>query len=393
MGNLSGVYITLGNGNLGRTASTSDGVAGLVLTGKAVEGKLELNKHYLLSGTADLATLGVASEDNRLIDKEVRAFYAQAGEGAELHLLVVAEATTLTAMCDPGDGSPVGKLLDAAGGRIRLLGVNKILPEEYDLVTDQGIDADVIVALERIQQSAEAARKAIRPFRALLPAVAWTGSTDNLYKPRSSSYNDAALVLASDDQDGHTAAIGQVLGRASKIEVHQSIGRVKDGAIATTGYFTDGSLYADRSGMAEILNDAGYIFYMKYPTRNGCYLNGDPMAAPVTDDYSQLYLGRVVDKAVTIIYDTYITEILDNISINDDGTLDQNQCIYLQNQIIDAVASQMDGQISSFDAYIDPTQNILATGNLQVSASIVPMGVINRINVDLAFSNPAKISN
>ena len=131
---------------------------------------------------------------------------------------------------------------------------------------------------------------------------------------------------------------------------------------------------------------------MKYPTRNGCYLNGDPMAAPVTDDYSQLYLGRVVDKAVTIIYDTYITEVLDNISINDDGTLDQNQCIYLQNQIIDAVTSQMDGQISSFDAYIDPAQNILATGNLQVSTSIVPMGVINRINVDLAFSNPAKTS-
>ena len=336
MGNLPGVYITLGNGNLGRTASTSDGVAGLVLTGKAVEGKLELNKHYLLSGTADLATLGIAPEDNRLIDKEVRAFYAHAGEGAELHLLVVAEATTLTAMCDPGDGSPVGKLLDAAGGRIRLLGVNKILPEEYDLVTDQGIDADVVAALEKIQQNAEAARKAIRPFRALLPAVAWT--------------------------------------------------------IATTGYFTDGSLYTDRSGMAEILNDAGYIFYMKYPTRNGCYLNGDPMAAPVTDDYSQLYLGRVVDKAVTIIYDTYITEVLDNISINDDGTLDQNQCIYLQNQIIDAVTSQMDGQISSFDAYIDPAQNILATGNLQVSTSIVPMGVINRINVDLAFSNPAKTS-
>ena len=392
MGNLPGVYITLGNGNLGRTASTSDGVAGLVLTGKAVEGKLELNKHYLLSGTADLATLGVAPEDNRLIDKEVRAFYEQAGEGAELHLLVVAEATTLAAMCDSGDGSPVGKLLDAAGGRIRLLGVNKILPEEYDLVTDQGIDADVVAALEKIQQNAEAARKAIRPFRALLPAVAWAGSTDNLYKPRSSSYNDVALVLASDDPDGHTAAIGQVLGRASKIEVHQSIGRVKDGAIATTGYFTDGSLYTDRSGMAEILNDAGYIFYMKYPTRNGCYLNGDPMAAPVTDDYSQLYLGRVVDKAVTIIYDTYITEVLDNISINDDGTLDQNQCIYLQNQIIDAVTSQMDGQISSFDAYIDPAQNILATGNLQVSASIVPMGVINRINVDLAFSNPAKTS-
>ncbi len=390
MGNLPGVYITLGNGNLGRTTSTNDGVAGLILTGNAVQGKLELNKHYLLSGTADLAALGVNSGNNFLVDKEVRAFYAQAGEGAELHLMLVSQATTLTAICSPGEDSPVNKLINSAGGRIRLLGVNKLAPEEYELNTSQGIDADTITALEKMQQSAEASRAAIRPFRALLPAASWNGSTDNLYKPREGSFNNVAVILASDDAVNHTAAIGLVLGRASKAEAHQSIGRVKNGAIATTGYFTDGSLYTDCSGMAELLNDAGYVFFMKYPTRNGCYLNGDPMAAPATDDYSQLYLGRVIDKAVTIIYDTYITEVLDNISVEDDGSLDPNQCIYLQNQLNGAIASQMTGQISSSEVYIDPAQNIIATGKLCVSALIVPKGIINQINVDLAFNNPAK---
>ena len=48
------VKITLSNGNLGRSAVSDDGVAGLVLTGVAVEGGLVLNKHYQLSGTADL---------------------------------------------------------------------------------------------------------------------------------------------------------------------------------------------------------------------------------------------------------------------------------------------------------------------------------------------------
>ncbi len=88
------VNITLGNGNLGRSAATDDGVAALLLTGATVSGKLELNKHYQLSGTADLVALGVTADNNPLVYKEVTAFYEQTGDGAELHLLVVAEATT-----------------------------------------------------------------------------------------------------------------------------------------------------------------------------------------------------------------------------------------------------------------------------------------------------------
>lgn len=123
---LPNVNITLGNGNLGRVASTTDGVAGLLLTGTPVTSsdpvvkKLELNKHYLLSGTNDLATLGVTAENNFLINKEVRAFYGQAGEGAELHLLVVSDTTTLTAMCATDVASPLNTLINAAGGRIQI---------------------------------------------------------------------------------------------------------------------------------------------------------------------------------------------------------------------------------------------------------------------------------
>ena len=53
------VKIVLGNGRLGRTAATDDGVAGLILTGKAVDEKLVLGTHYVLSSTRDLVTLGI----------------------------------------------------------------------------------------------------------------------------------------------------------------------------------------------------------------------------------------------------------------------------------------------------------------------------------------------
>lgn len=386
---LPNVNIVLGNGGLGQVAGTTDGVAGLILTGKAVAGKLELNKHYQLSSTRDLKTLGIETETNPLIDKEVKAFYAQAGEGAELHLVVVSEATTLTAMCDPVDDSPLHKLIDAAGGRIRLVGVNKIAPKEYEATTTQGIDGDAITAAEKAQQTADSYAKQIRPFRLLLPAPAWTGLTENLYKPAESSYNRVGFVLASDDVVNHTAAIGMVLGRAAKMEPQQCIGRVKSGSLAATGYFTSGHSYLAKSGLAESLNDAGYIFFHCFTAKNGCYLNGDPMATAPADDYSTLHLGRIIDKASVIAYTTYVSEIMENILVDDKGALPVGVCKSFEGMITNAVSVAMGNQISKFTAYINPNQNILSSGKMEVECKLVPMGVLHTINVNLAFDNPA----
>lgn len=386
---LPGVNITLGNGGLGQVAASTDGVAGLILTGKSVANKLELNKHYQLSSTRDLKLFGIDAETNPLADKEIKAFYAQVGDGAELHLILVSETTTLSAMCDPADDSPLHKLIDAAGGRIRLVGVNKIAPEEYEADTTQGIDGDAITAAEKAQQTADSYAGKIRPFRLILPAPAWTGVTENLYKPAESSYNRVALVLASDDATRHTAAVGMVLGRAALMEPQQSIGRVKSGAIASNGYFTSGDDYLSKSGLAETLHDAGYIFFMNYPTKNGCYLNGDHMAAPVTDDYSYLNLGRIIDKAMVIAYNTYISEILDNINVDDKGGLSAGICKNFEGMIENAVAVSMGNQISKFTASINPAQNILSSGKLTIDCKLVPLGLLREIQVNLAFDNPA----
>ncbi len=343
------VNITLGNGNLGRSAATDDGVAALLLTGATVSGKLELNKHYQLSGTADLVALGVTADNNPLVYKEVTAFYEQTGDGAELHLLVVAEATTLTQMCDSAADSPLRKLIDASGGRVRLVGVNKIPPTEYEADTTQGIDKDAITAAEKAQAVIESyAAGKVNPFRLLMPAPAFDAEVDSLFKPRESSTNAVCYVLASDDAVKHTAAIGRVLGRAASLSVHQSIGRVRSGSIGTDMYLTDGQSYIDADGLADSLHDAGYIIPVAYPRKNGAYLNGDPAAAPVTDDYAQLRYGRTVDKARIIVYDTLIDEILDDVDTDSDGDLSAGQRTSYEGMIENAVLTQMNGEITSF---------------------------------------------
>ncbi|MEG1763346.1 MAG: DUF2586 family protein [Bacteroidales bacterium] len=388
---LPGVYITLGNGGLGQSASYDDGVAGLILTGAAITGKLELNKHYLLGSTKDLITLGISSENNPLIDKEVKAFYAQSGEGAELHLLVVSEATTLTAMCDPVSTSPLCKLLDAAAGRIRLVGVNKIPPTSYTAVLAQGIDGDAITAAEKAQQTGEIYAQKIRPFRVLMPAPAWSGSTDTLFKPNEASYNRVAFVLASDQILGNTysAAIGMLLGRAAQAEPQQNLGRVRFGSLAANGYFTSGDTFLEKSSLAKNLDAAGYLFFINYPSKNGCYLNGNPMAAPATDDYCELSNGRIIDKVMCIVYNTYITEIMDNVAVDDKGALDAGVCKSFEGMIENAINASMENQISGFSAYVNPKQNILSTKKIEIGCTVVPLGVLRQINVTVGFNNPA----
>ncbi len=384
------VNITLGNGNLGRSAATDDGVAALLLTGAAVSGKLELNKHYQLSGTADLVALGATADNNPLVYKEVTAFYEQTGDGAELHLLVVAEATTLTQMCDSAADSPLRKLIDASGGRVRLVGVNKIPPTEYEADTTQGIDKDAITAAEKAQAVIESyAAGKVNPFRMLMPAPAFDAEVDSLFKPRESSTNAVCYVLASDDAAKHTAAIGRVLGRAASLSVHQSIGRVRSGSIGTEMYLTDGQSYIAADGLADSLHDAGYIIPVAYPRKNGAYLNGDPAAAPVTDDYAQLRYGRTVDKARIIVYDTLIDEVLDDVDTDSDGDLSAGQRASYEAMIENAVLTQMNGEITAFEVSIPEGQNILTSETIRVVCRIQPKGVVETFEVTLEFTNPA----
>lgn len=388
---LPNLVIKLENGALGQVATTSDGVAGLILTGTAVQDKFTLNKVIQLSSTRDLKTLGITAENNPLVYKDVIAFYEQAGDGAELYLLVVPAATTLTQMCSTEDGSPLKKLIDYARGRIRLVGINRIAPAEYEADVTQGIDADVITAIAAAQNVADDYQAKIAPFRMLVPALSWTGTTDNLFKPREASYNRIGIVMAADQRIGNiaSAAIGRVLGRAAAIPVNYSIARVKSGTIAADGYMTDGRTPEECAGLHESLHDAGYIFYRTFTGKNGYYLNDDCMAAPLSDDYSGLALGRVIDKAIVIVYTTYIDEIQDSIEVDENGQLPQSLCTYFESNIQNAIAAGMQNEISDFNVRIDPKQNVLSTSAMDISCAITPKGVLKTINVTLGFSNPA----
>lgn len=386
------VNITLGNGNLGTVTLSDDGIAGLILTGAAVSGGLELNKVYILSSATDLDDLGVTEDNNPLVYKDVVAFYTTAGDGAELHLLVVSDATTLTAMCAVTSGSPLQTLIDSAAGNIRLVGINRNPPSTYEATESQCMDKDVITAAAAAQSLATSYLSKIAPFVVLIPALGWDGDTDGIFKPRECSYNYVSIVLASDAEVGDyfSAAIGQVLGRAAVSDVNISVARVKDGSIAAYGYMTDGNTPEENYSLWDTLHDAGFIFYRTYIGKSGYYLNDDATATATTDDYCRLCVTRVIQKATVICYKAYIDEILDSVQVDaDTGQVTTAMCKAFEQYVVKAIQTNMSEEISGFTAYIDPDQDLITSGALAIQCTIVPTALLKEINVNLSFSNPS----
>jgi hypothetical protein len=386
------VKVSLLNGQLGGVDATADGVAGLVLSGTAVAEKIALNEAHVLYGVRDIETLGITSENNPLAFDEISAFFSKAGEGAELWIVLYSEATTLASLCDKSTvGNVIKTMLDAASGRIRILGINRKVPVGYTPTVTQGIDGDVITAITKLQDLATEYADNYKPFRAILPGLEWTGDVANLINLTQSSANRISIMLGADklyDTKGK-AAVGMALGRLASIPVNRNLGRVKDGAMTANAWLTDGSTAISKEGMWTTLHDNGFVFFRSFQGKNGYYFNFDRTAAPATDDYHQISLGRVVDKAITIAYTTYVDELLDNVEIDQDGKLAPAVCKYFEGRIENAVNIAMSGEISSFSAYVNPQQNVLSSGKMTVACTIVPLGTLSEIDVELGFDNPA----
>jgi hypothetical protein len=381
------VAITLGNGNLGRTVATDDGVAGLVLTGVATN-QLPLAVPTVLFSLSDAAAIGITDGGtNTYAYRLIKEFYDIAGEGAELYIMLVENTVTMPQIVDLTNANGAVKLLDAAKGRIRLLGITFTPADLYLAPQGEGMDGNVLDAVPKAQQLAQAYADQFKPVRILLEANAIDiDHPEKLKDLRTFSANRVGIVLAGTYYD--SPSIGLVIGRAAAIPVQRNLGRVKDGALPITNAYIGTRKVEDLTSL-ELLHTKGYIFFRTFVGRSGYYLNDDPMCAPAADDYSQLAAGRVIDKAITLCYQTYVEELNDEVAIDADGKLSVPVIKYLQSRIETAVNTAMADEISSFSAYVDANQNVLSTGKITVKATIVPVGYTKTIEVLLGFTNPA----
>lgn len=398
---LPDVSINILNGQLGRTESTADDVAGLIMTGPA-PASLTSDTPTQIFSLADAEALGITSAydtDDRKVHRQIADFYEMAGEGAELWISIVPDATTMAQICTVANATnSAKKLLEAANGAIRLLAVSRT-PDGVVTASD-GFDADVAAAVTAAQTLAEAYAADHKPLRVIIEGRDYQGTVSAVKDYTNGTDNRVAIVAMGFENwlDGATltaskaAAVGRALGAAAAQPVQRKISRVKNGDLGLSqAFLSDGTSLGDlQEADLSALHDKGIIVPRTFTGINGFFFSSDRTATGESDDFSSLARGRVIDKAQSIAYQVLSREIEDDITLNAQGQLPLVVMKSYKANVETAFNAQMvsQGEASSAELILDADQDILANDGIQATISIIPVGYSSNIQVDLKFDNP-----
>lgn len=396
------VNIALSNNRLGRLPQDADGTMGLIASGVAIAGQIVLGEVYgpfrsIKEVEAKGITRAWGIANKSMAWHHCNEFFDEAQTATPLYLMLVAATMSQAIMVSDG---PAQTMIEATAGAVRMIGITRV-PNAGN-VDDYAneLPAEVYTAVDEATSIAAQQFALHRPIRFLVEGRAWGGDANATQDMRSPingpRSNVAGVVLGQSkevaDEDaafGGYAFVGRVLGRFARIQVQRSIGRVKDGPIGTVhAALSDGRAMEQLTNIeVNVLHDKGYIFALSYPDQPGWYFNGGHAACPIDDDYSDLKDGRVIDKAARITYATYVVEILDDVEVDTaTGMLPLAVCKFYEGIVEAAISTRMAGNISGVGAYVDPSQNIVQTGVLNVQVDIVKRGTIEHFAVVLGFA-------
>ena len=377
------------NGQLGTVGESPDGLFALVCGAAAVTKKLELGKAYTLHSFDELDALGVTSENNPRLHKHVQDFYTEAEEGTKLVIFPVDKAKTFTELCDKDTGA-IKELITAENGALR--GIFVAGDGREATITTNGLDNDLFTALPKAQQLAEWATTSLyAPIFVILEGRGYKdGAVKDLHKE---AYNRVGVLIGDTVKASEGAAVGLMAGRLATLPVQRNIARVKNGALKPVAMFIGEKPVEENASAVSDLYDAGYITPRKYVGKAGYFFTDDRLACEQTDDYAHITARRTIDKAYRIAYAALLELMMDELSVNEDGMLQNGIIMAWQQMMENAVNRAMTaaGELSAdadgtgCKAYIDPTQNVLSTSKIELTLKVRPFGYARYVDVKLGF--------
>ena len=377
------------NGQLGTVGESPDGLFALVCGAKAITKNLELDEAYTLHAFDELVALGVTKENNPRLYKHVKEFYDEVEEGTKLVIFPVDKAKTFTELCDKDTGA-IKELITAQNGALR--GIFVAGDGREATLTTNGLDDDLFTALPKAQQLAEWATTSLyAPLFIVLEGRGYKGgAVKDLHKE---AYNRVGILIGDTVKASEGAAVGMMAGRLATLPVQRNIARVKNGALKPIALFIGDKPVEENASAVSDLYDAGYITPRKYVGKAGYFFTDDRLACEQTDDYAHITARRTIDKAYRIAYAALLELMMDELSVNEDGTLQHGIIMAWQQMMENAVNRAMTaaGELSADEngagckAYIDPAQNVLATSKIELVLKVRPFGYARYVDVKLGF--------
>lgn len=397
---MNDVIIEKTNGGLGRRNPSEDMVSGLLANGVDAVGGVQLNTVYRLKGIADALALLITPEydtDNEVLLYEHINEYFRINPNGDLYILVLPQATSFADMVDKINAGNAKKLLIEAEGKIKQLGV--AYNPAVAVVDSTAFEAAILKA----QELATDEYTLHRPVSIILEGKGYDVGSPVDFRALNSKNVTAMIGQASSivnkEIDLATpfetyAAVGTALGAISKAAVNENIAWVEKFNLfggSLTSASIGGTLLTDISdGDLETLNDNGAVFFRTHIGRAGYYFNDSHTAVEITSDYAYIENNRTIDKAVRSIRSILLPRLASPVLVDPDtGTLPPAVIKSYENDGRKALEQmQNNNEVSSFTVYVDPTQDILSSSELQVEFTLVPTGTARNIKVTIGFSNP-----
>lgn len=387
MAGLPRITFNVQTDGLQRAGDPVQKIPGLIITGATVAGKIAIGESHQIFTLAAAEALGIeATGDNAFAHKHIAEFYEESGQGAELWIMLVSDATTYTEIGDVNENI-AKKLIADADGAIRILGVIK----EYDptdTITD-GIDADCHTAVEKFEALRAFYFDKYRPFRTILSGNAFTGTVADLKDYGIENYTSVMMFLGS-LTSSKEASVGALLGRFTRISTQRSPAVPRDGALTTgVAYLTSTQPLSDYEDTLDAIHDKKYTVLRTFTGRSGAYVSDDQtLSTAANNDYSSMARGLVIDQAILIAYDSLLDNLNEDVEISTSGQIHPAVVKAWQSAVETQIILGMKdaGIIQDVQAYIDPAQNILSTDTLVVKLSILPKGYAKFIDVNIGFT-------
>lgn len=391
------VKIYFENGLLGSVADSADGLLGLAVTATAVAGKFELARAYVLRSLSGLDDLGITADEadaNAFLYKQVKEFYAEAGEGTAVWLMGFPNTVSQSAMVDKTQNY-AKLLIQEAEGALKGIIVAINPATGYVPTIEDGLDADLKTAMSNAQELAEWATTSLyAPLFVILEARHFSGNVADLLDLTDYSYNRVGVLMGDTANSTNGAAVGTLAGRIASNSVQRHIGRVKDGALApTTVYIVDKTVsQAD----VESINDKGFITFRTFVGKAGYFFADDSLATETDDDYRSLARRRTIDKAYRVAYAALLEELNDEIALSADGTIAPAIAKSWEQEVETAIINNMtangnlgvdptDDTDTGVQCAIDTTQNVVSSSKIEIVLRVKPYGYAKYIDVKLGF--------
>ena len=127
---------------------------------------------------------------------------------------------------------------------------------------------------------------------------------------------------------------------------------------------------------------------IKHSGITGTYLNDSFTATGLETDFAYIENNRTIDKAIRSINKVLIKKVSGPAYIDPDTGLLEASGVAALEGLCDDVLDQMvrDGEVSGYEVYINPKQQVLKTSKLEIIVKIIPVGTLRKIEVKIGLT-------